>query len=55
MEKARAFETLINIVECRVVAMQRPRDGGYTKVISVQRLGKHVLVVRQQILNNTTA
>jgi hypothetical protein len=28
--------------------------GGYTRAISVKRLGKHVPVVRQQILNNAT-
>jgi hypothetical protein len=27
---------------------------GYTKAVSGQRLGKHVLVARQQILNNET-
>jgi hypothetical protein len=28
--------------------------GGYTRVVSEQRLGKHVPVARQQILNNAT-
>jgi hypothetical protein len=28
--------------------------GGYTRVVSGQRLGKHVPVARQQILNNAT-
>jgi hypothetical protein len=29
--------------------------GGYTRPISGQRLGKHVLVAKQQILNNGAA
>jgi hypothetical protein len=38
-----------NIVACRAVAMQR-----YTRAVSGQRLGKHVLASRQQIVNNAT-
>jgi hypothetical protein len=33
---------IINIVACRAVAIQRPRDGGYTRAVPGQRLGKHV-------------
>jgi hypothetical protein len=33
-------------VTCSAVAMQRPRDG--------QRLGKHVPIARQRVLNNAT-
>jgi hypothetical protein len=35
-------------------AKQRPWMGGYTRPVSEQGLGKHVAIVRQQILNNAT-
>jgi hypothetical protein len=38
----------------RAVAMQRRAIGEYTRHVSRQRLGKHVPVARQQILNNAT-
>jgi hypothetical protein len=43
-----------NIVSGSTVAMQRPRDGWVYKSVSGQRLSKHVLTARQQILNNAT-
>jgi hypothetical protein len=44
-----------NTVACRAVTMQRPSEmGGYTSAVSGQRLGKHVAVATQQILNNAT-
>jgi hypothetical protein len=36
------------------VATQRPQDDAHTRIVSGQRLGKHVPVAKQQILNNVT-
>jgi hypothetical protein len=44
------------IILLRVVPLLcNDRDiGGYTRTVSGQRLGKHVPIARQQILNNAT-
>jgi hypothetical protein len=43
-----------SIVACRPLLWNGCEMGGYTRPVSGQRLGEHIAVDRQQILNNAT-